>query len=364
MASSRFGCVCGTLLALSCGRLGAGLPPEPVEEPGTSEPEPPSPADSGVPGGPLQLELSFGELSPPFAPGIHEYELSTYSARGPMTLTVHGADAWLGAVGLVAGRPHALQPEALRPDSALDVAVAEGDGGTSRYVIRLWPRDFPSYSVQLEPSAAVEGELFLSPFSLAARRPYLLVVGASGEVRYYRRLREVAHDFKPHTLPGGEVRHSYVSEGRLHLLDADLRELSTQRVLATARHPEVAADEHDLLWLGEDHLLLMAYVDQKVTNIPPELPHPSSGARVVAAVVQEVKQGKVLFEWDSTEHPELYALSTEGRDFDNPALVGLGLHRPGEPDALELDGSGNKRFSLSFDATYFSYRAVRSAPRR
>lgn len=40
-------------------------------------------------------------------------------------------------------------------------------------------------------------------------------------------------------------------------------------------------------------------------------------ARVVAAVIQEVKNKEVVFEWYSTDYPELYGYSVEGADFFN-----------------------------------------------
>jgi len=70
----------------------------------------------------------------------------------------------------------------------------------------------------------------------------------------------------------------------------------------------------------DDHYIVTALVDELVTNVPSELPHPSTGARVEAAFVQEVRAGEVVFEWDSTDHPELYALSTDGNDFSTIAI--------------------------------------------
>lgn len=62
--------------------------------------------------------------------------------------------------------------------------------------------------------------------------------------------------------------------------------------------------------LGDHHYLLTAYVGKNVDNIPSSVPHTEQGVRVTAAIVQEIKDGQLVFEWDSTDYPELYALNS------------------------------------------------------
>ena len=76
-------------------------------------------------------------------------------------------------------------------------------------------------------------------------------------------------------------------------------------------------ENHQFTMLGENHYLLTAYAGRYVDNIPDSLPHSNIESRVVGAIIQEVKDNQVIFEWDSTDHPELYELSTAGNDFYN-----------------------------------------------
>ncbi|WP_411678501.1 aryl-sulfate sulfotransferase [Caproicibacter sp.] len=76
-------------------------------------------------------------------------------------------------------------------------------------------------------------------------------------------------------------------------------------------------DNHQFTILGDHHYLLSSYVGKRVDNIPSSVTHSKFGARVVAAVIQEVQNGKVLFQWDSTEHPELYGMSVRNYDYTN-----------------------------------------------
>lgn len=76
-------------------------------------------------------------------------------------------------------------------------------------------------------------------------------------------------------------------------------------------------ENHQFTILGDKHYLLSSYIGKKVTNIPNTVAHEKTGTRVVATVIQEIKDGQVLFHWDSTDYPELYELSTEGNDYYN-----------------------------------------------
>ena len=60
---------------------------------------------------------------------------------------------------------------------------------------------------------------------------------------------------------------------------------------------------------------------KKVTNIPDSVEGSAYGANVVACIFQEIKNGECIFEWDSTDHPELYAASVEGGDYTNTSKI-------------------------------------------
>lgn len=78
-----------------------------------------------------------------------------------------------------------------------------------------------------------------------------------------------------------------------------------------------ALDGHDFLLLGEGHYLAMAYYEKTVYNIPSHLTPLTNGVKVVANIIQEVRNGQVVWQWDSTEWPELYENSMEGNTFED-----------------------------------------------
>lgn len=71
---------------------------------------------------------------------------------------------------------------------------------------------------------------------------------------------------------------------------------------------KLALDCHEFILIDENHYISIIYYDKVVENIPDSL-HPVSGLRVLVSAIQEVKDGKVVFQWESTDYPELYGTS-------------------------------------------------------
>ena len=98
-------------------------------------------------------------------------------------------------------------------------------------------------------------------------------------------------------------------------------------------------DGHDFLLIDLDHYIMSGYVKDIVYNVPG---YPD-GSSVVYSYLQEVKNGKVVWEWKSIDYPELYSLTVTdavatANDFANkytdaPDYVHF--------NAMRLDDDGN-----------------------
>ncbi|MCD6062779.1 MAG: hypothetical protein K0R82_690 [Flavipsychrobacter sp.] len=84
-------------------------------------------------------------------------------------------------------------------------------------------------------------------------------------------------------------------------------------------------DVHDFILLSDDHFITLSYYERVVKNIPAHL-HPVAGVRVVSPILQEVKEGKVIWQWDATRYPELYEISVEENKFDDTSAAWDYLH--------------------------------------
>lgn len=84
-------------------------------------------------------------------------------------------------------------------------------------------------------------------------------------------------------------------------------------------------DLHEFILLGRSHYIGLAYQEQQVSNIPATL-NPDTNVRVVNCIIQEVKNGQVIFEWNATDYPEFYTSSVQSNDFSDVSKVQDYLH--------------------------------------
>ena len=132
----------------------------------------------------------------------------------------------------------------------------------------------------------------------------------------------------------GKTRYSYnqyiyknaplaVIYSQAVVLDENFNEIRRFNLLPfngrTAADPN-GLDSHDFILLGDDHYIALGAVAQHVNNIPSSL-NPIADVTVIATVIQEVNNGQVLWEWNSTDYPEFYANSVEGNNFSSDAQV-------------------------------------------
>jgi hypothetical protein len=253
------------------------------------------------------LSLSIGELVPSFDAAMTDYTLTANGSFVPIDVS---AAASAGTTVLVNG--NAATTVQLAPREDLVVTAVAAGGGTRRYTIHYLPPTFPSYQVATLDAAKVGTENVL----LTPDNRWLLVTNRAGDPLYYRALAPLqVTDFKPQRASGVNAAYSFeTTDGNIHLLDDHLRELKTMTLLPNRDHAGLPADIHDFLVLGEEHYMVEAYVriSEDMAAFDDEW---QDDAPVIAAVVQEVDHGSVVFEWWSTDVPSLYSDSTDMNAF-------------------------------------------------
>lgn len=116
-------------------------------------------------------------------------------------------------------------------------------------------------------------------------------------------------DFQKHVGDDGKVYYSYHAldpkyeswvfaghnPGVRILLDEHYNPIAEIR-LEAARHvrKDFPPDGHDFYFFNPHHYILLSYLDREV-----------DGETLHAAYIQEVRRGRVVFDWWSTDHPEL-----------------------------------------------------------
>jgi arylsulfate sulfotransferase len=200
------------------------------------------------------------------------------------------------------------------------------------------------------PSA---GDILVAPFTSGNSTGKLYILDQNGNILKEKTTDALAINFE-RWLIDGKVRYSYLLEdkngyhipdfasyipGYYVLTDENFNEITIVRLLphgSIATDKQNLLDAHDFIVIADDHFLTMAYYEKYVHNIPDSL-HPSSVVKVIAPVIQEVKDGQVIWQWDGTDYPDLYANSIEGNDYQDSSVI----HDYAHMNSMFIDQSDN-----------------------
>lgn len=194
------------------------------------------------------------------------------------------------------------------------------------FYIRTMPSDFPEY--KLVGESEYEGDYYLT---LQPKPFYMMKISNDGKVLYYKKDdTNPFFDFKKHNI-NGKVRYSYLEVNRniptvglfyelgdIVILDENYNEIDR---VTLKDNGEVKADSgvenHDFIMIDDGHYIVSSYELRIVDNVSEDIKSAGSSTKVIASVLQEIKDGEVIWQWDSTDYPELYSLSVEGNNFTN-----------------------------------------------
>ena len=222
------------------------------------------------------------------------------------------------------------------------IHVQVTQGGVAReFVIRTLNTNLPPVTV--EGASQTPGDFFLSFFNTRS----IIKTDRNGNIVYYRNedspeTKYGLWDFKAHQL-NGKTYYSYHSAysdpdvfvttghnpGERVIMDKHYNEVARIKAVPTEKNGgETALDGHEFLMLGEDHYIVLSYLQVEADNIPDvnlytgEPIEHADKAVLVAAYIQEIDHGEVKFEWLSTDHPELYSMTVteqvaNANDFTN-----------------------------------------------
>lgn len=198
----------------------------------------------------------------------------------------------------------------------IDVAAATG------------PEQF-KYTITVPDTA--HQYLLLSPFKLYNwKHGNLRIMDLQGNIYVDRYIKGLVNGFKQVRLQektyyfymvndsaSYHIKKIGLNAGHGVLLDSMLHPIKEYHLLA---HQDIVPDKgqdldlHDLILFSPDHYIAIAAYEKKPKNIPDSL-HYNPKVNVVANILQEVKDGKVIWQWDATHYPELYTTSIEHNEW-------------------------------------------------
>lgn len=215
-------------------------------------------------------------------------------------------------------------------DSSINIEIKDVKNNFTRtHHIRSLPNNFPDLEVM--------GKGNTDGYYYFGINDYAIKMDSKGNIVFYKKVTDIM-DFKPNNI-NGKLIYSYMErnwhpdnpllEGvgyvpsKAVIMSDDYKVIDEIPFLIPNKDiaENYPIENHDIIIIEEGHYLVSSYVGKRVSNIPQDIQHSKFGARVVATVIQEIKDHKLVWQWDSTEHPELYAMSSENNDYFNEKIT-------------------------------------------
>lgn len=193
----------------------------------------------------------------------------------------------------------------------------------------LLPADFPEY--EITGSSISDEDYLISMYGATeSQKNYIFVMSAEGRVKWYKQVPFMAFNFRKIQYPDGTIRYAYQqteSAGQVEninggmyfthivLMDENFQVINDNiRPIAYGSITEETyfCESHDYKILGDNHYLLTSITLTTVDNIPGM---EGTQVQVVNAIIQEQKDGQVVMQWESIEHPELYSASLTNNEY-------------------------------------------------
>lgn len=263
--------------------------------------------------------FSTGDLYPAFKIRTKEYSVSSLNCLNPFYITVKtNPQNKVEINGKIAkaNEPFKIKLDKLDWTNYIMVRIGEQE-----YKIRTIHENYPRYIVYSDHPKP--GNIYMAnnmlPLSILSSEGNLLYYRMGAYTFFYKtynskqEIRYVA--LKLYSTP--LLQGAGYGQGKILILDGDFNVIREITPYNTQSSGELYNESHDFMYLDDDHYIFSLYTPKIVYNIPEDIPQNPFGSQVVATHLQEVKDGKVVWEWFSTDFPQFYRSSLEGNDYRN-----------------------------------------------
>ncbi len=174
----------------------------------------------------------------------------------------------------------------------------------------------------VDGESVVQDDIYLTPHIGKFDSSFLMEINYKGEVTYYKDIPHAAYLYRHFYNEKGQERYAYVAvsghaeyirwgaleKGALTIMDENHNVIRDNiKGIGYGSVPDgFHIDPHEYVVFDDDHYLLFMAVPMLVTNVPG---YEGQEIFVFNNVIQEQKNGKVVFQWESIDHPELYDYS-------------------------------------------------------
>ncbi|MCC0635316.1 MULTISPECIES: arylsulfotransferase family protein [unclassified Clostridioides] len=209
-----------------------------------------------------------------------------------------------------------------------------GENSYRNYYINSLSKDFPKYTVTA--NSPYDGDYYLTTHN--EEYNFVFKLNNKGNIVFYKEVESNPFDFKKITTDDGKVRYGYLLQDKdstkrissvgysptyLVILDENYNEINK---ITMEKNKNIESgtelENHDFIYINDNHYIVSSYQKSKATNIPSNL-NKGNSPYVVNSVLQEIKDGKVVWQWESIDHEKLYEESVEQNNFSEKSDTSL-----------------------------------------
>ncbi len=292
-----------------------------------------------------KIYFSTGELVPDFTEDNNVYELTSFNSLSQVMVKIDcnvPCRTQINGVEYPTNQENAIKFDSLNKYEFIKIKVFNDAGNSKEYFVRYLPNTFPKYTV--EADSPKEGQVFFVAFDRKPEKTldsFLIITDNYGTPLFYKK-EFITGDFKKIYTKDNQEKYVYFSWGKLHFLDSNFTHTTKMGILPTKKQKVGYLDNHEIYFFDENNFVIAAYITKTVET---KINNKKIAFQVKNAYVQEIKNGEVVWEWDSTDYPELYQLSdyaNEYNDNNSPAPIDY-LHL----NSIEIDPTDDN-FIFSF----------------
>lgn len=224
-----------------------------------------------------------------------------------------------------------LPLDSISKDNNIQINFVKEDGEKSEFFIRTLPSTFPEYTTTGE--SPYEGDYYVTTYSGVSNQ-YIFKLNTVGDLTFYKETTGSCFNFTK-VNANNKIRYCYLEENLndiayenigyrpcdLVVLDENYNLINTIRAKANGILTEnMPLENHDYIYLDDNHYIVSVYVAYNEENMPTEVYRGEEPVPVIAAVIQEILDDEVIFQWQSIDHPELYIESEENNNYDTRTI--------------------------------------------
>jgi len=264
-----------------------------------------------------KISFSTGELIPKFAEDNNVYELTSLNSLNQIMVKIdcnEPCKTKINEVEYPANQENAIKFDSLNEEEFIKIKVFNDTGSSKEYFVRYLPSTFPKYTVKA--NSPKEGQVFFVAFDRRTKKTldsFIIITDNYANPLFYKKDNTMS-DFKKIYTKNGQEKYVYFSGGKVQFLDSNFNPTEKVSLLPTNKQEgDYYIDSHEIYFFDENDFVIVAYITKtvraKVDNSEIEF-------QVKNAYVQEIKNGEAVWDWDSTDYPELYPLSIYADDYN------------------------------------------------